>query len=116
MPDNYGFRSSDKESNRGIFSLFGSYGTIKIFLVLLIFALIIWKFFTMVFAGFLAWRCFNSDLRHIRTFKTIMAIIFSNIYLITMGVCSIIFGYDKASMELGSFNLQTVISFFQHCC
>jgi len=115
MSTDYGFRSSDKNKSKGSYIL-GGFSLIKILIMITIFILIIWKLATMVVAGFIAWKCFATDIKFVRTIKTILAVIFSNSYLILLSICSLIFGFGEASSKMASFDMATISSFFKYCC
>ena len=115
MSNDYGFRSSDNNKSSGSYIL-GGFSLVKISIMIMLFVLIIWKLATMVVAGFIAWKCFAGDIKFVRTVKTIVAIIFSNAYLLLLAICSLVFGFGEASNKIASFDMGSIISFFKYCC
>ena len=53
---------------------------------------VIFKFLTMIFAGYLSWECGYQNMRPIQIFKTIVACIFSEFYLIYFFINTVMFG------------------------
>ena len=115
MSNNYGFRSSDNSSKNSSYIL-GGFSLVKMSIMIMILLLILWKLATMVVAGFLAWKCFSSDMQAVRTIKTIVAVIFSNAYLLLLAICSLVFGFGEASNKIAAFDIKAISSFFKYCC
>ena len=52
--------------------------------------ILVLKLLSMIFAGYIAWNCFVSDMKIIRIFKTKLCVVFSEFYIFYFFITSVL--------------------------